>query len=190
MIVAGLDLETTGLEKDEHRIIEAYVCLWDLRSKSLIRELAIRIDPQRSIQAEASRVHRIYAKDLVGCPLFKDVAAKLRKELEAADLIVAHNGEAFDLPFLNAEFERNGFPPIAKPLVDTMLLGRHATFDGKVPNLGELCLAYDVAYDPDKAHAAAYDVDRMMQCFFRGHAWGFFPLPAPSEETLAYATAA
>lgn len=190
MIIAGLDLETTGLERDEHRIIEAYVGLWDMGAKSLIREFAQRIDPQRSIQAEASRVHHIYAKDLVGCPLFKDVAAKLRKELEAADLIVAHNGKEFDLPFLNAEFERNGFPLIEKPIVDTMLQGRHSTFDGKVPNLGELCMAYGVDYDPEKAHAADYDVGVMMECFFRGHAWGFFTLPDLDEKALSYDAAA
>ena len=189
MIIAGFDLETTGLLAPEHKIIEAYIGLWDLGSKSLIREFSTRIDPQRSILADASRVHHIFAGDLVGCPVFKDVAAKIRHELDASDFIVAHNGEQFDLPFVNQELKDVGLPPIEKPVIDTFLLGAHATFDGKKPNLGDLCLAYDVAYDPAAAHAADYDVRVMVECFFRGLEWGFIQLPK-TEEPIEYAAAA
>ena len=183
MIIGGLDIETTGLENTEHRIIEIYLGLWDLRSKSLIREFETRIDPQRSILADASRIHHIFAGDLVGKPLFKDVAAQIVHFLSSADLLVGHNGEDFDLPFINTELKHTGFLPITTPIFDTMKQGRHATFDGKLPNLGELCLAYDVPYDTSSAHAASYDVGVMMECFFRGLDWGYFKL---EEKTLEH----
>lgn len=188
MILAGFDLETTGLDPAEHRIVEVYAGLWDLSTKTLIREFLQRIDPQRSILADASRVHGIYAGDLVGCPVFADVAGRLRHELSAANFLVAHNGVSFDLPFVNAELKRVGLPPIEMPVVDTMLLSRGATFDGKLPNLGELCQAYGVDYDPEKAHGAAYDVEVMVQCLFRGLDWGYLKLP--ETEAIDYVAAA
>lgn len=186
-LVAGLDLETTGLDPAEHRIIEVYVGVWDLEAKSLIRDFSQRIDPQRSILADASRVHHIFASDLIGCPVWDaTLAHRVRTLLDMADVIIGHNGEEFDIPFLNKEFERVGAPPLLHPCIDTMKQGRHATPTGKVPNLGELCFAYDVDYEPEKAHAADYDVHRMMECFFRGYEWGFFKAPDHTRE-LAHA---
>jgi DNA polymerase-3 subunit epsilon len=66
-----------------------------------------------------------------------------------------------------------------------MLMGRFATPMGTVPNLGALCWALDIPYDPTKAHAADYDVDCTAQAFFRGLDWGWFKI-----ETGAVALAA
>jgi DNA polymerase III subunit epsilon len=185
MIVAGYDIETTGLKIGEDRIVEAYIGLWDVGSKSLIRQFTKRIDPQKAIAADAQRVHGISNADLIGCPIWDaTIAGELREIMHMADFGVAHNGQEFDVPFTNAELERIKLDKIAIPFVDTMLQGRHATPIGKVPNLGELCFAYDVLYDTSKAHAADYDVGVMMECFFRGLEWGFFALPSPFNATV------
>ncbi|SER27818.1 DNA polymerase-3 subunit epsilon [Faunimonas pinastri] len=180
-LLAGTDIETTGLEPGDHRLVEFYAGLWDLRSRKRVFELNQRIDPQRSIGIEAQRVHKISLGDLVGCPTWDMVAPKAHAVLSRADMIVAHNGDGFDLPFLNYEFKRVGLPPIEKPTVDTMLQGRWATPIGKSPNLGELCFACDMPYDASKAHAADYDVGVMMDCFFAGLDWGFYTLPEIEE---------
>lgn len=181
MLIAGSDLETTGLEIGDHRIIEAYVGLWDSDTRKLVRETNLRINPQRSIMPAAQAVHRISIQDLQGCPIWdRSVAGLVREAIEAADFAVAHNGEGFDLPFLNYEFKRVGVPELEVPMFDTMLSARWATPQGKVPNLGELCFSCGVEYDPSKAHAAEYDVQKMMDCFFRGLDWGFYTLPAIS----------
>jgi len=176
MKIAGLDTETTGLLNPEHRIIEIYIGMWDFETRARERVLKTRIDPERTIAADAQRVHGISSADLVGMPKFKAVAPHIVAFLGDCDLIVAHNGDEFDLPFINMELERTGYSKITTPSMDTMLLGRHATPNGKVPNLGELCFAYDVHYDPARAHAASYDVERMMDCFFKGVDWGWFKL--------------
>lgn len=176
MIIAGADIETTGLAWGDHRIIEVYVGLWDLDTRALQDELNIRIDPQRTIQIEAQRVHGISASMLVGCSVWKDVAPQIRRHLDSADLIVGHNWLSFDGPFINYELERVGLKALDKTVTDTMVQGRWATPIGKAPTLGELCFACEVDYDPAKAHAADYDVAVMMECFFRSVDWGFMSL--------------
>jgi DNA polymerase III subunit epsilon len=187
MLIIGTDVETTGLEIGDHRIIEYYdaAWLWDLHSKpELIDQTYFKINPERNIPLESQRIHHITPADVEGCPPWRKVAPEIHRSLARADLVVAHNGKSFDLPFLNYEFARVGLEELDPPLVDTMLEGRWATPQGKVPNLGELCFACDVPYDTTsgKAHAADYDVGVMMQCFFRALSWGWFKLPSPLEK--------
>ena len=182
MIITALDTETTGLEPGDHRFVEVYVEHFDLISRSSVDRKLWRINPQRSIQPAAQAVHKISLSDLVGCPRWEDVAKEIHAFLHRGDLLVAHNGEGFDIPFLNYEFKRVGLSAIARPVFDTMLEGRWATPVGKVPNLGELCWCCEVDYDSSKAHAADYDVAVMMESFFRGMDWGFFTPPLPARD--------
>jgi len=68
---------------------------------------------------------------------------------------------------------------------DTMTEGRWATPDGKLPKLQELCFALEVEYDTNKAHAAEYDVDVMMECLWKGIDCGFFTLPKSIRQEIA-----
>lgn len=180
MLIAGLDIETTGLSQvDGHRIIEIAVKVYDLESRIEKGQYVMRINPQRGIDAKAQEVHGISYDMLVGKPLWEDVAPKLSKLLSHCQYVVAHNGEGFDLPFIWGEFLRAGVsPPSDMRLADTMLQGRWATPDGAIPNLGVLCFACDVPYDKSLAHSAAYDVSVMMECFFSQLDKGFFTLPS------------
>lgn len=170
MLVAGYDLETTGLLDPTHRIIEAAIATyeWDgLRAKHLNTK-TWRINPQRSIDAKARAVHGISESDLIGKPLWPAVAPEIHAALDACDVVVAHNGLGFDFPFTIAELERISHPvPDFEPF-DTMEQGRWSTAMGTAPNLGALCWACGVDYDPSKAHTAEYDVLTMMECFFFG----------------------
>jgi DNA polymerase-3 subunit epsilon len=176
-IIAGSDIETTGLDPKDHRIIEVYTGLYSLSSRRQVGSYFKRINPHRSIAAEAQRVHKISIEDLQHEPAWDAVAPNYRASLEGADLTVWHNGDAFDLPFVNSELKRVELAPLTKPTFDTMVNGRWATGIGNVPSLSALCFACGVPYDDTKAHAAEYDVDRMMQCFFKGLDWGWFQLP-------------
>ena len=54
-----------------------------------------------------------------------------------------------------------------------MAESRWATPDGKWPKLGELCFACGVNYNADEAHAAEYDVNKMMECFKKTQELGY-----------------
>lgn len=177
-IIAGLDIETTGLEQVEgHRIIEVAAVLYDLDTKARLGAFERRINPQRGIDEKAFAVHKISVEDLIGKPVWEEVAEPLSRVLRSCQYVVAHNGIGFDMPFIYGEFIRAGVPLPEVGVVDTMLQGRWATPDGSVPNLGALCWASGVDYDKEKAHGATYDVEVMMQCFFRHFESGFFRLP-------------
>lgn len=176
--VAGIDTETTGIDPEEHRIIEVAVCIHDLVSGKRVGTFEQRVHPQRTIQPKAQEVHGISIEDLKGCPIWSEVAPKLDKILSRCQVAVAHNGIGFDFPFLAIEQSRAGLElPDHLKAVDTMLDGRWATPDGKVPSLKELCFAMGVEYDESKAHAALYDVEVMMECFFRArNGYGYFQI--------------
>lgn len=171
-IITGLDLETTGLDwNDGHRIIEAAAVLYNLDTGARLGQYVQRVNPQRPIDPKAQEVHKITFEMLTGEPTWEQVAPSIATVLGRSQYVVAHNGVGFDFPFVTHELQRVG---IAVPLIegiDTMLEGRWATPFGKLPNLGELCFACGVPYDPSQAHAALYDVERMMEAYFAAARW-------------------
>lgn len=177
MRLIGLDTETTGLkQEDGHRIIEIAFLTYDLPTRKLEDVWIQRIDPERPIDAKAQEVHGIAYTDLVGCPKWDDIAAEVAARMSKADLLIAHN-MGFDGPFIGGELIRVGQKVPDVHALCTMENARWACPDGKLPRLGELCFALGVDYDTSKAHGAEYDVQVMMECFFRGHARHFYRLP-------------
>jgi DNA polymerase-3 subunit epsilon len=195
MIIVGLDLETTGLSQEGgHRIVEIAtvikeVTVCPIAGPTIAHKGAwtTRINPQRPIDPGAQRVHGISFEDVALCPTWDKVAPTVQRMLKVADLVVAHNGAEFDLPFIALELARVGLSPIHVPFVDTCKMATWATPNGKNPKLQELCFATGVPYDPELAHAALYDVQVMLDAFFVGVKKGFFTLPTiqPQEVSLA-----
>jgi len=174
MLLAGIDIETTGLLTPDHRIIEIYIGLW--RDDKKIWHYEQRINPERAISVEAQRVHGISIHDLFGEPKWDEIASIVQGILKKADVCVAHNGQEFDMPFIAKELECVGLQMPERPILDTMLHAIWATSDGKKPKLSELAFACGVDYDPALAHAASYDVGIMMACLFKARQWGYFTL--------------
>lgn len=175
-LVNVMDLETTGMNEPEHRIIEACCRLYDLDTEQLAGSFVWRCNPLRSIDTKAQKAHGIRLADLENEPTFDIIAPAIRGTIEPdeIELIVAHNGDDFDVPFLKRELQRVGQATRFPQTFDTMKMGRFATPTGKIPRLGELAASLDVEYDPKKAHAAEYDVDVTAQCFFSGRRLGWF----------------
>ena len=177
-LIGGYDLETTGFCEPEHRIIEACVMVWkcdtDTWEFSPVGKKTWRYNPERSIPAKAFAVHGISEADLVNEPTFAAAGKPLVALLNRLDMCVAHNGFGFDFPFTLMECERVGFEEPDFLPFDTMIDGRWATAFGEVPSLKKLCFTCDVSYNPAEAHAAEYDVQKMMECFFYGVSNGYF----------------
>ena len=69
----------------------------------------------------------------------KDLCGVLRDLLDAADIVIAHNGDAFDIKKINSRLITNGFkPPSPFRTIDTLKAARRAfKFDSnKLDNIG------------------------------------------------------
>ncbi len=156
-IIGGVDIESTGLDfTSGHKIIEIAISRYELETQKRIDSLEMRFNPRRSIDPKAQAVHGISLEELAAEPLLADHAGKIAAYMGACSALVAHNGEAFDLPFIRHEFGSYGVKLPEIPLVDT-LFSLWATEDGKRPRLEELAFSLGFTYDRDKAHSALYD---------------------------------
>lgn len=99
------DLETTGLDIAKDRIVE--LCYIRVEPNGNEEAKSMRINPERHIPEEASKVHGIYDEDVKDCPTFKQVAKTLWQTLEGCDL-AGYNSNKFDIPLLVEEFMRAG----------------------------------------------------------------------------------
>jgi DNA polymerase-3 subunit epsilon len=120
----SFDLETTGLNVAEDRIIEMS-CVKLLPGGGRDTK-TLRLNPTRPISAEATAVHGISDADLAACPTFADVAHDIAQFMEGADL-TGFNIERFDIPMLTQEFARVGytFPSGPTQVVDSWRIFCH-----------------------------------------------------------------
>lgn len=175
-LLGAFDTETTGLDPaDGHRIIEFGLSMVDVGTGNIVYRYEQRFNPGRAIDAKAQAVHGISIADLAGAPEFSACIPTLRKIAKLAPVWVAHNA-AFDAKFIAAEFGIAGQPQLDIQVLDT-LDSRWATPNGKSPNLGELCFALGIPYDPTLAHAALYDTDVLAKCWIEGHKRGMYHYP-------------
>ena len=102
-----LDTETTGLEVEQgHRIVEVgAVALADRKRTDL--HFHSYLNPQRSIDEEAERVHGLSMERLSSEPEFSEIAESFLEFVEGSILVI-HNA-SFDLGFLNASLRDLGF---------------------------------------------------------------------------------
>ena len=150
--VLGFDLETTGFSSKQHRIVQYALVGCDADGSSIhLEEL---VNPQMKIPMETTRVHGIHNSDVKGAPPFREFIPEISTAMEGA-VIVGHNVERFDWPFLRSEFLRAGQPmPEPLAILDTLKIARKL----KIPpshNLGALCQRFGISLEA--AHTAGAD---------------------------------
>jgi DNA polymerase III subunit epsilon len=158
-----LDTETTGLEPFAgHRLVEIG-CIELVNRMSSGRHFHRYVNPERDMPAEAFAVHGLSAEFLNDKPRFVEIAEELLAFLGEAPL-VAHNA-AFDLGFLNAEFERAGKTSVGRErLIDTLLLARRKHPAG--PNrLDDLCTRYRIDNSRRTKHGALLDAELLAEVY-------------------------
>ena len=134
-----LDTETTGLEVEQgHRIVEVgAVALADRKRTDL--HFHSYLNPQRSIDEEAEKVHGLSMERLSNEPEFSEIAESFLEFVEGSILVI-HNA-AFDLGFLNAELKRvsSKYPALEEicDVEDTLLMAR-SKFPGQRNSLDAL----------------------------------------------------
>ncbi len=157
------DTETTGLDFREDRIIELGAIELFNRFPTG-RSFHKYINPQgRKIHAEALAVHGIGPEQLEGKPLFAEIVVEFLEFIDGAKL-VAHNA-AFDVSFINAEFQRLGQPDVEQVrVIDSLALARRKHPMG--PNsLDALCKRYGIDNTHRTKHGALLDSELLAEVY-------------------------
>lgn len=152
------DTETTGIKYDKERIIEiaAYDPVQD-------RTLEMLINPGIPIPAEATAIHKITNEMVRDAPAFAEVGKKFVEFCEGEVVLIAHNNDNFDLPFMKCEFERNNLEfPKCKTL-DSLKWARRYRPDLPKHPLQFLREIYGIP--SNNAHRALDDVIVLHQIF-------------------------
>jgi DNA polymerase-3 subunit epsilon len=123
-----LDLEATGTDPQEARIIQIGALRFDPKDQPpsegtplLLNRL---VDPQEPIPEQVAELTGIDDADVKDADVFAAVADEVRRMIQDADL-AAYNGLRYDIPLLEAEFERVGQPfpgPSDRVVVDPYAL--------------------------------------------------------------------
>ncbi|CAL9311401.1 3'-5' exonuclease DinG [Streptomyces sp. SudanB25_2051] len=164
--LVGFDLETTGTEPFEARIVTAAVV--EVRDGRTLARREWLADPGVRIPAQASAIHGISSERAAaeGRPareVADEVADALAGYWTRGIPVVAYNA-AFDLTLLTAELRRHGLPSLRDrlggrpigPVVDPYTIDRAVDrYRRGKRNLEAVCAEYGVVLDG--AHEAAAD---------------------------------
>ena len=102
--LAFFDLETTGLDISNDRIIE--IAIHKVLPDGSEEKLSLRINPEMKIPADSTAIHGIKDEDVKDSPTFKEEAKNIVDFIGDADL-AGYNSNRFDVPFLLEELYRN-----------------------------------------------------------------------------------
>lgn len=147
---------------------------------------------EKQVYVKALSDYKGYRRNLIDdSHLIKDLWAFL----DEADIIVAHNGDSFDIKKINARFLVNGFkPPSSYKTVDTLKIARkHFKFDSnklgdlgkslgvgaKVPHVGfalwKGCMSGDMAAWEVMKQYNVQDVVLLEEIYLKLRPWGAHP---------------
>ncbi|MES2533290.1 MAG: DNA polymerase III subunit epsilon [Pseudomonadota bacterium] len=160
-----LDTETTGLSAENgDRIIELG-CVELFNRKLTGNDLHIYFNPERDSHEEALKVHGLTTDFLRDKPKFATLAHDVVEYLRGAELII-HNA-AFDVGFLNKEFELAGLPPLrtfAPDVTDTLAMAK-LVYPGKRNSLDALCDRFGVDRSNRTFHGAKLDAQLLADVY-------------------------
>ncbi len=151
------DLETTGTNILTDRIVE--IAMVKLMPDGSIQEKSRRINPQMHIPEESTAIHHITDEDVANEPTFKQIANSLLQYLSGCD-IAGFNSNRFDIPLLEAEFDRVGidFDVSRARFIDVQTI-----YHKKEPRTLSAAYRYYCDRDLENAHSAFADTKATME---------------------------
>ena len=153
------DFETTGTRPDVDRIVE-------IAAFDPIRNLTFQrlVHPGMSIPEEVIAIHHITNEMVQDAPSFARAGADFIDFCSGPVVLIAHNGEMFDLPFLRAECKRHKLLlPSGWSLVDSLKWARKYRRDLPRHSLQYLRELFGIP--PNQAHRALDDVMILYRVF-------------------------
>ena len=157
------DTETTGFEPSEgHRIVEIGA-LEMVDYKLTGKEFHCYINPERSMPDGAYQVHGLGDDFLADKPIFSAVADDFLIFIDEG-ILVAHNA-AFDMKFIESEFDIAGYTtPLPNQVEDTLLLARKQFVGGK-NSLDKLADRFGIDRTMRDKHGALLDAKILADVF-------------------------
>jgi DNA polymerase-3 subunit epsilon len=145
------DTETTGVKSDKDRIIEiaAYDPILDKSYVSLI-------NPQMSIPKESTMIHNITDEMVKDAKTFTEIGKEFAEFCSGDVVLIAHNNDAFDKLFLEAEFKRSNLLIPEWNYLDSLKWARKYRPDLPRHSLQHLREVYNI--EANQAHRALDDV--------------------------------
>jgi DNA polymerase III subunit epsilon len=154
------DTETTGIKPDKDKIIE--IAAYDpVRNQSFEKF----VNPGCPIPAAATAIHHITDEMVASAPSFAVIATEFIQFCEGDVVLIAHNNEAFDLPFLRYEFEWHHLKMPSWKFLDTLKWTRRYRPDLRQHKLQFIREIYQIP--ANQAHRALDDVMILCQVFQR-----------------------
>jgi len=158
----GLDLETTGVDSREDRIIE--IGAVRIVDGEVDETLSAFVDPGRQIPSDVVYLTGITDEDVAGAPPIEDVLPRLI-EFVRDDPIVAHSA-SFDTAFLAAAAAgRDDLALGERAVFDTLALSRALIPRLGSHRLGSLVTFFDLTHE--RAHRAGDDAHAVAMLFLK-----------------------
>lgn len=152
--LAVIDVETTGLEPDGHRIIEIAVIRFE--QGEVIESYGELVNPGRDIPEEVTKITGIETEDVADAPRFEEIADDVWQRLQGAG-IVAYNLN-FDRKFVRAELERCDLQwPDEAPTLDPLIFARQFFKNSPRKNLSTISKLLGIPLE--EAHRAVHDAE-------------------------------
>ena len=153
-----LDTETTGLDyKSGHKLIEI-ACVEIENRKFTGKEFHSYLNPERSIDPGAVKIHGLSRDFLSDKPKFSEIYTELLDFVKDSELLI-HNAE-FDLGFLNNELRQNNIDQKiedhVEKVIDTLLMARQM-HPGQRNSLDVLTDRYNIQGYDRSYHGALID---------------------------------
>ncbi len=152
------DTETTGVKSDKDRIIE--LAAFDPLNEKTFVSL---IQPGIPIPIEATAIHNISNEMVQDAPTFAEVGKQFAEFCSGDVVLIAHNNDAFDKLFLQAEYLRHGLILPEWKYLDTLKWARKYRPDLPRHSLQFLREVYGIV--ANQAHRALDDVKVLHQVF-------------------------
>jgi len=156
-MIVCFDLETTGLDKYNDRIIEIAMVKFDENTFEVIDTYSTFIDPEIEIPDIISNITNIFDEDVDWAPLINDVKREVLDFIWNSKLL-GHNVN-FDIDF----FVNNWIDVSNNIKIDTFFLANFLTFNNSSLNLEMLCNHYKIPFK--WAHRALNDVKATIWLF-------------------------
>lgn len=152
------DTETTGLYSEKDRIIE--IAAFDPIRKKSFSQL---INPRMLISEESIAINNITNEMVKDAPSFENAGNIFIDFCGSSAMLIAHNNDSFDKPFLEAEYKKANIQMPKWYFIDSLKWARKYRPDLPKHALQYLRQIYNI--EKNQAHRALNDVIVLHQVF-------------------------